>query len=445
MKKKILPLILIVGVLIVLTKVDVKKTSITDEYVYHSAGHSIPVGGLVARSEMDLTKRFSTGGNVYRNVICDGRAGYDDHTVLYVYLFPSTETFSWSSDQWNNWYNSHILSDSMAGANYEYHAPGGDTIVYVEHNEGTANNILPSILYVCYNYVESSSGAWGYSIAGYAFSGGNVNVPVIHIEGYVTDSCNNNLLSGVHVYQTGYEGVYTDNTGYYSLDLEQGVVHFSKLPFYSTYNIHGVITEENQDIALTPSAGCPESCNSNNDCTPGLSCCGGVCIELVCAGDVYECPDGSFVGRGGCNCEFSPCPEEPECYNPGDCLAGERTCSGNKVWDRTYPCVDGQCDYTQTTGSLMVENCGDDACVDGVCVPPECPIDTLNCLDGTILVRQPPSCEFGVCPYFALDPNSDGIVSRIELNTGVNLWKMNTVTRNDLGKAIVAWVEKGEE
>lgn len=30
--------------------------------------------------------------------------------------------------------------------------------------------------------------------------------------------------------------------------------------------------------------------------------------QVVCTADVKECPDGSYVGRGGPNCEFKPCP-----------------------------------------------------------------------------------------------------------------------------------------
>jgi hypothetical protein len=30
--------------------------------------------------------------------------------------------------------------------------------------------------------------------------------------------------------------------------------------------------------------------------------------KAVCAMDVIQCPDGSFVGRIGPKCEFAPCP-----------------------------------------------------------------------------------------------------------------------------------------
>jgi hypothetical protein len=30
--------------------------------------------------------------------------------------------------------------------------------------------------------------------------------------------------------------------------------------------------------------------------------------EVFCTQDAQECPDGTFVGRSGPNCEFAPCP-----------------------------------------------------------------------------------------------------------------------------------------
>jgi hypothetical protein len=33
--------------------------------------------------------------------------------------------------------------------------------------------------------------------------------------------------------------------------------------------------------------------------------------ETVCPADVRKCVDGSFVGRAGPDCEFTPCPEPP--------------------------------------------------------------------------------------------------------------------------------------
>jgi len=33
--------------------------------------------------------------------------------------------------------------------------------------------------------------------------------------------------------------------------------------------------------------------------------------NTICTMDAMECPDGSFVGRGGPKCEFAPCPTPP--------------------------------------------------------------------------------------------------------------------------------------
>ena len=30
--------------------------------------------------------------------------------------------------------------------------------------------------------------------------------------------------------------------------------------------------------------------------------------QIVCTMEVKQCPDGSYVGRSGPNCEFAPCP-----------------------------------------------------------------------------------------------------------------------------------------
>ncbi|NTW22889.1 hypothetical protein HGA34_05130 [Candidatus Falkowbacteria bacterium] len=46
---------------------------------------------------------------------------------------------------------------------------------------------------------------------------------------------------------------------------------------------------------------------------------------VFCTQEAMECPDGSFVGRTGPKCEFSPCPATPTCDSPDGCgedLAG---------------------------------------------------------------------------------------------------------------------------
>ncbi len=54
---------------------------------------------------------------------------------------------------------------------------------------------------------------------------------------------------------------------------------------------------------------------------------------IACSADAMQCPDGSFVGRTGPNCEFAPCPTgEPNAVDSfEDCVA-----AGNPVME-SYP------------------------------------------------------------------------------------------------------------
>lgn len=51
--------------------------------------------------------------------------------------------------------------------------------------------------------------------------------------------------------------------------------------------------------------GCGGSCGT---CTSTQTCTNNNCVISACPADAKQCPDGSYVGRTGPNCEFAPCP-----------------------------------------------------------------------------------------------------------------------------------------
>lgn len=68
--------------------------------------------------------------------------------------------------------------------------------------------------------------------------------------------------------------------------------------------------------------------------------------ETMCTADARQCPDGSFVGRVGPNCEFAPCSGETEQDINTFCggIAGF-PCPGGYVCnlDGNYPDAGGKC------------------------------------------------------------------------------------------------------
>ena len=81
---------------------------------------------------------------------------------------------------------------------------------------------------------------------------------------------------------------------------------------------------------------------------------------VACTMDAKMCPDGSYVGRTGPACEFSPCPNDgvmPEVSAPG-------------------------------VSSPLPENPE----------PVFCTADVKECPDGSYVGRVGPSCAFAACP-----------------------------------------------
>lgn len=59
----------------------------------------------------------------------------------------------------------------------------------------------------------------------------------------------------------------------------------------------------------------------------------------VCTQEAKQCPDGSYVGRGGSNCEFAQCPKT-QCTTDNDCPIASCLVGANCP---LFKCVDGKC------------------------------------------------------------------------------------------------------
>ena len=114
----------------------------------------------------------------------------------------------------------------------------------------------------------------------------------------------------------------------------------------------------------------------------------------ICATDVLECEDGSFVDRVPPECEFALCP-------PVACTADVFECPDGSFVGRAPP------------------ECAFEPCPDAV----ECTRDAQLCPDGSFVSRIPPNCEFAACPppptgeYFALKAATGGCIGRRETGT----------------------------
>ncbi len=99
---------------------------------------------------------------------------------------------------------------------------------------------------------------------------------------------------------------------------------------------------------------------------------------VFCPQDAKVCPDGSYVGREGPNCEFMACPQES---------AEGKFCGGIAA----FPCPQGyECrldgDYPDAGGKCVMQS------------SVSCAKDAKLCSDGSVVGRLGPACEFSVCP-----------------------------------------------
>lgn len=97
--------------------------------------------------------------------------------------------------------------------------------------------------------------------------------------------------------------------------------------------------------------------------------------QVICAMDVKECPDGSYVSRSGPNCEFKDCPVEEITV---DCNKIPKKCKNGVIVYRIPP----TCEY---------ETCP-------VISSSYCTKDVMMCADGSYVGRVPPECNFATCP-----------------------------------------------
>lgn len=78
----------------------------------------------------------------------------------------------------------------------------------------------------------------------------------------------------------------------------------------------------------------PDGCNDCSCTADGITCteraCGGGSDPVECTDDARQCPDGTYVGRSGPNCEFV-CPAQKAC--PEDA----RQCPDGSYVGRTGP------------------------------------------------------------------------------------------------------------
>ena len=115
-----------------------------------------------------------------------------------------------------------------------------------------------------------------------------------------------------------------------------------------------------------------DGCNDCSCTAQGIACTlkacasppSGACPELA-----KLCPDGSYVGATGPNCEFV-------CPSPKACTEEAKQCPDGSYVTRTGP------------------NCEFKACPDAVA----CTADAKQCPDGSYVSRTGPNCEFAPCP-----------------------------------------------
>jgi hypothetical protein len=128
-----------------------------------------------------------------------------------------------------------------------------------------------------------------------------------------------------------------------------------------------------------------KSLDGCNDCTctaRGIMCtlrsCGGGSSPgnpgQGCSLEAKICPDGSSVGRGGPNCEFSPCPGG----NDIACTNDAKICPDGSYVGREGP----KCEFKACPSTT----------------DPVCAADVKLCPGGSYVSRRGPKCEFAPCP-----------------------------------------------
>lgn len=198
-------------------------------------------------------------------------------------------------------------------------------------------------------------------------------------------------------------------------------------------------------------------------------------IPKVCAQDAKQCPDGSYVSRGGPNCEFAKCPAtNPSpvigCKKDSDCPSSKYSCEAvedmgiacppnDSSCVSTYTIVKGACKLKEGNKCTMDSDCASGfLCHARVCTNPigrqcngpsdsSCPTD-FECIQscGPPVARQddpllPYFCQLKgyrrVCPICLAESvqidTPSGLVLVTDLQTGMPVWTMDKMGRRVSG------------
>jgi hypothetical protein len=83
--------------------------------------------------------------------------------------------------------------------------------------------------------------------------------------------------------------------------------------------------------------------------------------DVACTTDAKQCPDGSYVGRSGPNCEFAACPGEDA---GGACTQDALECPDGTFVSRTGPnCSFAACPVTGADGGYVCPRPGNIDCM----------------------------------------------------------------------------------
>lgn len=113
--------------------------------------------------------------------------------------------------------------------------------------------------------------------------------------------------------------------------------------------------------------------------------------KVICAQDVKQCDDGSFVGRVEPSCLFSACPDGKCPEDVKECMDGTtkvKVAEPVACPEDAKVCPDGE-----TVVVRKGPNCEFEKCPEQVI----CAQDVKECPDGSYVKRIPPNCEFESC------------------------------------------------
>ncbi len=186
----------------------------------------------------------------------------------------------------------------------------------------------------------------------------------------------------------------------------------------------------------------------------------------ACTMEAKQCPDGTYVGRVGPNCEFAPCPKptsETKCKSDSDCPSDNYVCEATEGRGFVYPNGSGSSTYEIIKGVCKLKdggNCENDVdceagliCHQNSCTNPRgqsCngPTDTscpsgYQCIQGcgppVSRIGEPPPpyfCELNEiankprnCPI-CLASNTkiatpEGDINVKDIKAGMRVWSLN--------------------